>query len=393
MKKLAIIGRGTAGAQSAMHMNAWAKDQFEIDWYFDNSIPAASVGEGATLALPTNLHQTQGWTYGELDRLGGTLKTGIFKKNWSKHGKDFYHDFFPPELSIHFQAHMLHKYALEELDGQVKMHDTFVGNHDDIDADFIFDCSGTPKEFGNDFLTSPFIPVNTAKVWQCPWDKPTFSHTLAIAGKYGWIFGIPLSNRCSIGYIYNKDYATPELIREDVQQVFDDYNVKPGKDGGYIEFKSYWRKENFTDRVGYNGNASFFLEPLEATATATMDLCQRKMFDLMNGNLDRETANFDYQTFLQQTQTMIMLHYFPKPKFKTEFWMYANHKAREQMELSQDDLLFEMKLEQGLQQAKSSKMIPDTLPAYSTWSSQSFAAHIKGFGMEKEIRSFLEKGL
>jgi hypothetical protein len=388
-KKIAIIGRGTAGAQSALHFNAWAKDQFEVEWYFDNSIPPASVGEGATLPLPRNLMHTQGWTYRELDRLGGTLKTGIFKKNWGKNGEEFYHDFFPPETSIHFQAHMLHKYALDELEGKMPMHDTFVGSSSDIDADFVLDCSGTPKELGIPYMESDHIPVNTARVWQCPWDGPTFNYTLAIAGKFGWIFGIPLTNRCSIGYIYNKDFATPEQIEEDVQQVFDEYNLTPGPDGNYIEFKSYWRRKNFKGRTGYNGNASFFLEPLEATSTATMDLCQRKMFDWVTGALDEDTVNRDYLTFMQQTETMIMMHYLAEPKFKTDFWMYANDRARKMFDLAKDDLLLGLKLGQALEQMGSKKFIPDGLPAFSTWSAQSFAVHIQGLGIEQQIRDYI----
>ena len=186
------------------------------------------------------------------------------------------------------------------------------------------------------------------------------------------------------------EFPPPEQIEEDVQQVFEKYNLTPGPDGNYLEFKSYWRRKNFAGRTGYNGNASFFLEPLEATSTATMDLCQRKMFDWATGALDLETVNRDYLTFMQQTETMIMLHYLAEPKFKTDFWAYANDRARKMFDLAKDDLLLGLKLKQGLEQMNSPKLIPDGLPAFSTWSSQSFAVHIKGLGIETQIREYTE---
>jgi len=390
MKKLIIIGRGTAGAQAAMHMNAWTKDQFEIEWVFDDSIPPQSVGEGATVQLPANLMSTEGFTYSQLDQLGGSLKTGIYKSGWGASGKEFYHDFFPPTLSIHFQAHLLHKYALERLDGQIKIDNRFVGNSADLDADFIFDCSGTPKEFGLAFKPTNNIPVNTAKVWQCPWDKPEFTHTLAIARPYGWVFGIPLTNRCSIGYIYNKDFATPEQIEEDVQEVFDKYGVTPGPDGNYIEFKSYWRRRNFSGRTGYNGNASFFLEPLEATSTATMDLCQRKMFDWMYGNLSADQANADYYEFMRQTELMIMLHYWAGSAWKNEFWDYAESKADEVFNvLHKNDQRLKDKFNYAIAQQKSASLIDDQSSPYSTWAGSSFAVHLRELGIQDKVNSYL----
>lgn len=388
MKKVAVIGRGTAGAQAAMHFAGYA-DGYEVEWYFDDSIKPQSVGEGSTVQLPKNLCLTQGFTWSQLQRVGGTVKTGIYKENWGSTTKSFYHDFYPSDVAIHFQAHMLHQYALEELDGKVKMHKEFVGSHDDIDADYVMDCSGTPKELGDDFHISESIPLNTARVWQCPWDFPRFNYTLTIAGKYGWIFGIPLTNRCSVGYIYNRDFATPEQIEEDVQRIFEKYNLTPGVDGNFLKFNSYWRKQNFTDRIGYNGNASFFLEPLEATSTATMDLCQRGLYDIITDDALVESSNERYQLFMKQTETMIMLHYLAKPKFKTEFWEYANDRAKAHFSKAGKDKLLREHIVYAISNQELETLPQGNLHAYSTWSATSIGLHIKKLGLESEMLEFL----
>jgi hypothetical protein len=85
--------------------------------------------------------------------------------------------------------------------------------------------------------------------------------------KYGWVFGIPLQNRISIGYLYNSDINSIEDIKKDIQNVFDEYHLTPSEKTQNFSFNSFYRKNNFSSKVIYNGNASFFLEPLEATST------------------------------------------------------------------------------------------------------------------------------
>ena len=388
MKKVAIIGRGTAGAQAAMHFTAYAQG-YEVEWYFDDSIKPQSVGEGSTIQLPRNLALTEGFTWSQLERLGGTIKSGIYKENWGSTTESFFHDFFPSEVAIHFQAHMLHQYALDQLEGKIKMHKQFVGSPDEIDADYVMDCSGTPKELDDKFHISESIPLNTARVWQCPWDAPRFNYTLTIAGKYGWIFGIPLTNRCSIGYIYNRDFATPEQVEEDVQRVLEKYNLTPGPDGNYLEFNSYWRKQNFDERVGYNGNSSFFLEPLEATSTATMDLCQRGLFDILLNEKAVRNSNDRYQQFMKQTETMIMLHYLAKPKFKTEFWEYANDRAKKQFSDAKNDPILQDQFAYITANIGLDSIPEGGLPPFSTWTATSMGLHIKKLGLEGEMMDLL----
>lgn len=388
MKKVAVIGRGTAGAQAAMHFAGHA-GEYEVEWYFDDSIKPQSVGEGSTLQLPKNLALTQGFTWSQLERLGGTVKTGIYKENWGSETESFYHDFYPDEVAMHFQAHLLHQYALEELEGKIGIHKQFVGSPDDIDADYVMDCTGTPKELGDEFHISESIPVTTAKVWQCPWDFPRFNHTLAIAGKYGWIFGVPLLNRCSIGYIYNRDFATPEQIEEDVQRVFEKYGLTPGTEENYLEFNSYWRKQNFDGRVGYNGNSSFFLEPLEATSTATMDLCQRGLYDIVVDSNLLKSSNDQYSLLMKQTETMIMMHYLPKTKFKTEFWEYANDKAKSHFSKAKQDNLLTDHIAYVMSNIELDTIPQGDLSAWSTWSATSIGLHVKKLGLQEEMLNVL----
>ena len=152
-----------------------------------------------------------------------------------------------------------------------------------------------PADNINEYELTP-IPVNEAYVVNCSWDSPTFSKTLCIAKSYGWVFLIPLQNRCSVGYLYNKNYLiealkvlTKEYVKISGQKIF----ISGGDN-------------NFTENVSYNGNASFFLEPLEATSLnvsiRTINQCLKSLSD---GNLQQQ--NDRYQSLLKETIDNIII--------------------------------------------------------------------------------------
>ena len=45
-------------------------------------------------------------------------------------------------------------------------------------------------------------------------------------------------------------------LKEDVKNIFDEYNLIPSDKTNSIEFPNYYRKQNFTDRISFNGNSS-----------------------------------------------------------------------------------------------------------------------------------------
>ena len=56
MKKISIIGRGTAGCLAVAHFLHFT--DWPIDFYYDNQIKPQAVGEGSNLTLPMRLNQT-----------------------------------------------------------------------------------------------------------------------------------------------------------------------------------------------------------------------------------------------------------------------------------------------------------------------------------------------
>jgi hypothetical protein len=381
MKKIAVIGRGTAGVLAVAHFWRWAKD-CEVELYFDTNIKPQPVGEGSTLVMPKSLAFDLGFTYEDLHNIDGTFKYGIKKQNWAN-GGTFMHQFVPPSVSYHFNAGKLQDYIINILKDQVKIIDKNV-TPEDIDADFVMDCSGKPQDY-SEFNMSEFIPVNSVHVTQCYWDYPRFQYTLTIARPYGWVFGIPLQNRCSIGYLYNNTINTLEEVKADVEEIFKEYNLTPSEHTNTFSFKNYSRKANFTKRVAYNGNSSFFLEPIEATSIATMDAVNRRAFDVWFNGKQLAEANIEYRTLLAEVENVIMLHYFAGSIFKTPFWEYAASRGRRNMASAFYNPAFTNMLNYSQQDIRDLYTFNSGLE-YGTWSGSSFQQNLICLGLYDKLR-------
>ena len=384
MKKLVVLGRGTAGAQAIIHFLKWMKD-CEIEWHYDPNINPQAVGEGSTLALPKNLYNTLEFYHTDLEKIYGTPKYGVYKKNWGKTGNEFLHPFIGYAISYHFNAVALQNYIFDKVQAKIKIVEHNISS-DNIDADFIMDCSGKPTNYDK-FVMPDDIAVNSVHVTQCYWDYPRFFYTLAIARPYGWVFGIPLTNRCSIGYMYNNQYNSLEEVKQDVLEIFKDYNLTPSTDTNTFSFKNYYRKRNFEGRIAYSGNASFFLEPLEATSIAFMDHIQRTAFDLWNSNINVDQANKYYTKYVEELKTIILLHYCNGSVFNTAFWRNAEEKSSEWIaNRTITDLEFIKILEVlKIDTTNITSHLQDILPEYGNWWLGSFKQNITGLGLANRL--------
>lgn len=313
-----IIGRGTAGILAAAFLLSQNK---KLNWYYDSSISPVMVGEG-TLHDVTELLQKFSVTSDDLIEMNGTYKLGLLKSGWSDN--DFYDSFGFGCGGIHMSAVEFQKQFFDRISSHEKVLNLFDKNvqPEDIDG-FVLDCSGTPT-INDDFHTTK-IPVNNAYVTQCNWGNIRLDHSLTIARPYGWVFGIPLQNRVSIGYLFNDKFNTVEDIKEDVKYIFDRFNLIPTEKTNHIKFKNYYRKENFKEKIAYCGNKSFFLEPLEATSLS----CSLETVNILTSDLSLEEKNIRYRATLDSAENIIMLHYLSKNNYKTDFWKYARNQALE----------------------------------------------------------------
>lgn len=396
MKKYAVIGRGTVGCMSALQMKLNFPDA-TVEWHYDPSIKPQAVGEGTTLTLPLLLNNTLGFGPRDFHLVDGYVKTGIFKRGWSPTEEEFIHEFPSPLVALHFNANKMQDYVYGRLKDHVDLFEHNV-TPDNIDADYIIDCSGRPKDYSQ-HSPSPYIPVNSVHVNQCYWDAPKFSHTLTIARPYGWVFGIPLQNRCSVGYLYNNEINTLEEVKEDIKAIFSDFDLIPSEDTNSFSFKNYSKNRNFTDRVASNGNASFFLEPLEAMSFGMANNVIDNAMNCIQGAYSTEQANMEYVTLIRNVERIIMLHYFAGSKYNTPFWDYAQERGERCMENGKYDEAFCTMVKHAYPAGifgkapevifNSGRASMDFLNLNNLWWSPSWAQNLDGLGIRNKLEKIL----
>ena len=171
--------------------------------------------------------------------------------------------------------------------------------------------------------------------------------------------------------MYNNTINTLEEVKEDVQQIFQDYSLTPSDTTNAFSFKNYYRKQNYQGRVAYNGNASFFLEPLEATSINLMNRNQRRAYDTWFGNKFLMQANNEYQQDIAEIENVIMMHYAAGSQFDTEFWRYAQQRGKKNFPSLLGNSRFKAILAGEETESAS----------YGTWNRTSFKQNLSNLGL------------
>jgi|688.fasta_scaffold358774_2 hypothetical protein len=390
MKKITIVGRGTVGCLSVAHYLRYTN--WNIDWIYDPLIETTPVGEGTNLIFPKSLRETLGFNSVDMDNVNSTPKLGIWKRNWGQ-GEDFKHTFLAGDHGLHFNAVQLQDYIFEKIknDPRINLIESNIPTPDSVDSDYVMMCTGSPKDLTEDYTVHDHIPVNAAIVFQCPWDMPKFLYSLTFAKKFGWVFGIPLKNRCAIGYVYNDQYCTEEDIITEVQDILDEFNLVPAATRK-LKFRNYSRKENFDGRVCYNGNASYFLEPLEATSTGFSDYINRLSFDHWYAKeLNQNRINELYKREITETEAMICLHYFSGSVYNNEFWKYAQKLGENVIE---ENFKNKTKFSEIIKVALDEKTLKNPHRvvferSIGSWPVLSYVQNIKNLGIKERLKELL----
>ena len=325
------------------------------------------MGEGADLSLSHFLSNELNFSYEDLIKIGGHHKHGIEKINWAKNS--FTHWFELGRSSIHINAVNLQNFIIDKISNKVNIILKNVKNEDL--GSYVINCSGQPPLLEERYETP--IPVNNAYITQCLWDKPQFDKTLCIAQKYGWVFLIPLQNRCSVGYLYNSNFSDVETIKPEIKNILNKYKLN-SKESKNLSFNTFYRKQNFRGKFTYNGNSSFFLEPIEATSLNTSIDVIKKTSKLLKNEMSFKEVNEHYQNFLRETIDIVMLHYLVDPPFNTSFWKMANRKANEWF------------VKRYKEYPKINIITQKGEFNYSTWYEESFKQNLTGLNLYDKLK-------
>ena len=358
LRKIAVIGRGTAGSFAAASVSRLHPDSdHELHHIYDSRIPALGVGEGCWPSLVQQLSELTDLSQETVQqRLNGTRKYGVEFEGWGRADRDFVHYFTPQQvsyayhLSVELMADMLHECTrARHIDAKVLNITRMEGgaqvefeNRTPERYDLVFDARGFPKELRPDqHIDLSFIPTNTAVIRRCPAIvkadrhgpilQPTY--TRAIARPHGWVVVIPLTAHTTYAYIFNREVSSQTEVESDFDEVLEIDGVSEFDQRAVIPFPNFIHRQMYDGAVARIGNAAAFMEPLEATAITSV---QVEVGMVLQIRLNRSIEHLERDApvvnrFLTNTMLCFGLfvgwHYSCGSKYDSGFWRYARDHA------------------------------------------------------------------
>ena len=358
LRKVAVVGRGTAGALAAASVSRMHPDSdLELHHIYDSRIPVIGVGEGSWPSLVQELQQlTTACHQVVQQRLMGTRKYGVAFEGWGRCDRDFTHYFTPQQVSYgyHLSADLMGDLLREStharhIDAKVNEINRVEGGaevrfegRDSERYDLVLDARGFPGELQPErHIDISFIPTNTAVIRRCPAivrsvkDGPVTEHTYtrAVARPHGWIFVIPLTSHTSYGYIFNKNISNIGEVEADFDTFLETDGVSEFEPRAVISFPNFVHRQLYDGAIARIGNAAAFMEPLEATAIVAAQL---QIGMVLNMRLNRPIEHLERDAptvnrFLVKRMLSYGLfvgwHYSCGSRHDTDFWRYARERA------------------------------------------------------------------
>ena len=358
LRKIAVVGRGTAGSLAAASVSRLHPDsEHELHHIYDSRIPVIGVGEGSWPSLVQELHKLTDLPHETVQqRLNGTRKYGVAFEGWGRRKRDFTHYFTPQQVSYAYHlsadvmADLLHASTrARHIDAKVldiaRVEDGALVECEGRAPeryDLVFDARGFPRELDPEqHIDISFIPTNTAVIRRCPAiveqedDGPVLQHTYtrAVARPHGWIFVIPLTVHTSYGYIFNRDVTGLAEVEADYDAFLESDGVTEFEQRAVIPFPNFVHRRIFDGAVARIGNAAAFMEPLEATAIVSAQL---QIGMVLHIRLNRSAEHLERDApvvnrFLINNMLSYGLfvgwHYSCGSRYESGFWRHAREQA------------------------------------------------------------------
>ena len=366
--KITIIGAGNAGCLTALHFGYYASRidkqvlDITVELIHDPSKRPEKVGQGTTLPVAQLLWESLGvnWYDNSID---ATPKLGILYEGWGKKQDKIFHPFPLHSTALHCSPNKLQGMILKS--GYFNIIEGCVDSYDGIDSDYIFDCRGKPSGLiGYKELTNP---VNSVILAQKNERDMSQNWTRSVATPDGWCFVIPnTAKTTSYGYLYDHQITSEIEAKVNFENQFDVEAAEQFSFNQYVVDQPI-----IDDRIFLNGNALFFLEPLEATALGVYNAWNRMVWDhIINGSKTSREITTEIHEHVDEINNFITWHYMYGSKYDTPFW-----KAAEKLDFK--DAAFDDYLRQSIA-LPDWERTSEVIPHYGQWQPQSFTSWHNG---------------
>ncbi|MET0236201.1 MAG: tryptophan halogenase family protein [Kibdelosporangium sp.] len=203
--------------------------------------------------------------------------------------------------------------------------------HGKITGDLFIDCTGFRGLLINQALGEPFesyqdtLPNDSAVALQVPTDmskRGIRPCTTATAQDAGWIWTIPLYGRIGTGYVYSKDYCTPDeaerTLREFVGPEAEDATAN------HIKMRIGRTRNSWVNNCVAIGLSSGFVEPLESTGIFFIHHAVEQLVkhfpDATWNPRTRSGFNTAIGNVMDGVREFLVLHYVGAARADNQYW-------------------------------------------------------------------------
>jgi tryptophan halogenase len=205
--------------------------------------------------------------------------------------------------------------------------------HGKVTGDLFVDCTGMQslllgRHYGIPLRSQKHVLFNdTALALQVPYPQessPIASQTIATAQSNGWIWDIGLPTRRGVGHVYSSGHTTDAAAEAELLS----YIERTGGRGGSprkLSFEPGYREKFWHRNCVAIGLSAGFIEPLEASALALVELSAAMLTDQMPATREamdivarRFNDSFTYRW--ERVIDFLKLHYALTRRSDTEFW-------------------------------------------------------------------------
>jgi tryptophan halogenase len=214
--------------------------------------------------------------------------------------------------------------------------------HGALQADLFIDCSGGASILLGKHFQEPFVSRQSALfndralAVQIPYtdkNQPIASATLSTAQRAGWIWDIGLPKRRGVGYVYSSAHSTNEQAEEDLRKYLVTGIGKKNADAAelrQLKFDPGHRASFWRNNCVAVGMSAGFIEPLEASALAMVELSAAMIRDGMPANrklmkIAARRFNEKFQYRWDRVIDFLKLHYVLSQRRDSNYW--HDHRA------------------------------------------------------------------
>ncbi|NIB42641.1 tryptophan 7-halogenase [Pseudomaricurvus alkylphenolicus] len=206
----------------------------------------------------------------------------------------------------------------------------------EITGDLFVDCTGGRGLLINQHFKAPFVDCtdvlfnNKALAVQVPYDTPDqniASATISTAQSSGWIWDIGLQTRRGMGYVYSSAHIERDQVWEALQAHIASTSrvnietLTPRE----LSFRPGYRSTPWVKNCVAVGMSSGFVEPLEASAIAMVEICAKTISNELPATKAAMAivAQRYNQRFVERWDSIVeflKLHYWLSERDDSDYW-------------------------------------------------------------------------